>query len=241
MYTFVQDTAAGDTKGEAVNNVWFLFAQPFYTVGLGTDATLGNYLVDSEGQTLYYFDKDPQGESVCSGNCLANWPVFHVDGVVAPAGVNAADFGELIRADGVKQTTFKDYPLYYFAADQARGDLKGQAVNDVWFVVDPVKFTGTTAGQAGSGSAPVPSTDKVTIEMKEYSFTPTQLVVKAGTTIEFVNRDEMEHNAVAVDGSFRTELLAQGESATIKLDKPGVYEYYCEPHKSFMKGTITVE
>ncbi len=80
----------------------------------------------------------------------------------------------------------------------------------------------------------------MTIEIKDYSFGPT-LTVKAGTTIEFINRDDMKHNAVAEDGSFKTELLDMGQSATIKLDKPGTYDYYCEPHKSFMKGKIIVQ
>jgi plastocyanin len=51
----------------------------------------------------------------------------------------------------------------------------------------------------------------------------------------------MQHNAVAVDGSFKTKLLDENESATITLTKPGEYEYYCEPHKSFMKGKIIVK
>ncbi|MFC5403658.1 plastocyanin/azurin family copper-binding protein [Cohnella soli] len=239
LYYFAKDAKAGDTNGEAVNNVWYSIKQPFYSVVLGTDANLGNYLVDDHGVTLYYFDKDPKGSSVCAGDCLAKWPVFHAKSVVAPKGVNSSDFGEITRSDGVKQTTFKGYPLYYFFQDSKRGGLKGQGVGNVWFVLNPATFAGTTAGNATPAAEPV--TDKVTIEMKDFSFTPTKLTVKAGTTIEFVNRDDMKHNAVAVDGSFKIDLLDKGQSATIKLDKPGTYEYYCEPHKSFMRGTITVQ
>lgn len=234
LYTFVKDVKAGDVNGEGVGNVWFLIKQPFYTIGLGTDAKFGNYLVDSKGITLYYFDKDPIGTSVCTGNCLANWPVFHADGIQAPKGVNPSDFGEITREDGTKQTTFKGYPLYYFVKDAKRGDLNGQAVNYVWYVVDPAKFAGTTAGAT--------QTSKVTIEMKDYKFQSDTITVKAGTPIEFINRDaDMKHNAVAVNGAFETPLLEEGQSATVTLTKPGVYEYFCEPHKSFMKGKIIVE
>ncbi len=238
LYYFIKDTKAGDVNGEGASDVWFLIKQPFYTIGLGTDAKLGNYLVDSSGVSLYYFDKDPMGKSVCEGDCLAKWPAFHTDSIVIPKGLKSEDFGEITRSDGAKQTTFKGYPLYYFFQDATRGDLKGQGVGDIWFVVNPATFAGTTAGK--ETPAPV-VTEKVTVEMKEYSFTPTVLTVKAGTTIEFINRDDMKHNAVAVDGSFKTELLEKGQAATIKLDKPGTYEYYCEPHKSFMKGTIIVQ
>jgi hypothetical protein len=40
------------------------------------------------------------------------------------------------RADGVKQTAFKGRPLYYFAADATPGDMKGEGVNNVWFVAN---------------------------------------------------------------------------------------------------------
>jgi plastocyanin len=193
-------------------------------------------LVDSQGVTLYYFDKDPSGSSVCTGDCLTKWPIFYKDSIVIPKGLKKEDFGEIKRSDGSKQTTFKGYPLYYFFQDAKRGDLKGQSVGNVWFIVNPTTFTGTTVGKA----AP-PISSKVTIEIKDYSFTPTVLTVKAGTTIEFINRDDMAHNAVAVDGSFKIDLLNKGQSATIKLDKPGTFEYYCEPHKDFMKGKIIVE
>jgi predicted lipoprotein with Yx(FWY)xxD motif len=236
LYYFVKDKAAGDITGEGVGTVWYLIKQPFYSVGLGTDAKLGNYLVDSKGMSLYYFDKDPKGSSVCSGDCLVKWPVFHVDSYVLPKGIAAADFGEITRADGTKQTTFKGYPLYYFFQDTSLGEIKGQAAGNVWFVVNPVKFAGTTTGNL----PPAPVTDKVTIEIKDYSFGP-PITVKAGTTIEFINRDDMKHNAVAVDGSFKIDLLDKGQSATIKIDKPGTYDYFCEPHKDFMKGKIIVE
>lgn len=239
LYYFVKDVKALDTTGEGVGNVWFLIKQPFYTVALGTDAKLGNYLVDSNGVSLYYFDKDVKDSSVCAGECLVKWPVFHADSIVAPKGVDAKDFGEITRTDGAKQTTFKGYPLYYFFQDAKRGDLKGQAAGNVWFVVDPVKFSGTTAGKAAP--TPAPEATKVTIEMKGYQFSKTEITVKAGTTIEFVNKDSDQHNAVAVDGSFKTDLLDIGETATIKLDKPGVYDYFCEPHKEHMKGKIIVQ
>lgn len=80
-----------------------------------------------------------------------------------------------------------------------------------------------------------------TVEMNNFEFVSQDITVEAGSKITFVNKDAMEHDAVADDGSFKIDLLGQGESATITLDKPGVYTYYCTPHQSFMKGTITVK
>ncbi|MBB6672467.1 hypothetical protein [Cohnella nanjingensis] len=149
LYYFVKDKP-GDTFGEGVGGVWYLIKKPFYTTSIGTDAKLGNYLTDTQGRTLYYFDKDPSGSSVCSGACLANWPAFHADAATVPSGLKPSDFGEIVREDGAKQSTFKGYPLYYFAKDAERGDTYGQGIGGVWFVIDPAKFDGTTAGRASS-------------------------------------------------------------------------------------------
>ncbi|SFJ13002.1 Secreted repeat of unknown function [Paenibacillus sp. UNC496MF] len=230
LYYFAKDQKAGDTLGEAVGGVWFV-AKQSYAAMLGTSATLGNYLTDAAGRTLYYFDKDTQGKSNCAGDCLANWPAYTASGSDLPTGVKAADWGTITRADGSKQSTFKGYPLYYFVKDVKHGDALGQNVGGVWFVVDPVKFAGTTA--------PVPKTYH--IDIKNYSFGSGPLTVEAGSSIVFTNFDDMKHNAVAVNGAFALPLLAKGDSYTITLGKPGTYDYYCEPHKAFMTGQIIVK
>ncbi|QHW34040.1 hypothetical protein GZH47_26780 [Paenibacillus rhizovicinus] len=230
LYYFVKDNAPGDTLGEAVGGVWFV-AKADYAAMLGTSKTLGNYLTDAAGRTLYYFDKDTPGASVCEGNCLVNWPAYYASGSALPTGVNAADWGTIIRADGSKQSTFKGYPLYYFIKDVNHGDTLGQDVNHIWFVLNPATFAGTTT--------PAPKT--YTIEIKEYSFGMGPLTVEAGSHIVFKNEDEVSHSAVAVNGSFAVPLLAEGESYTITLDKPGVYDFYCEPHMKFMTGQIIVK
>src|SRR3954469_11569933 len=106
------------------------------TLALASSATLGNYLTDGSGRALYLYSKDfpaasgaaaSTAVSNCSGGCLTAWPVFHADAIAPGAGLNAADFGELTRADGSKQTTFHGWPLYYFASDLQAGDTKGEA------------------------------------------------------------------------------------------------------------------
>jgi predicted lipoprotein with Yx(FWY)xxD motif len=102
---------------------------------------VGSYLADAKGMTLYYFvkDKGVMG-GACAGPCLDNWPIFHTDAIGAPMGVNAKDFGVITRTDGKKQTTYRGWPLYYFANDKAAGDTKGQGIKDIWYVVDPAKI-----------------------------------------------------------------------------------------------------
>lgn len=238
LYYFVKDSAPGDVKGEAVSNVWFV-AKADYSVMLGTNSVLGHYLTDSNGRTLYYFDHDVPQSSVCEGQCLVNWPAFSQTGGSLPSTLSKADFGSIKRADGTSQATYKGYPLYTFIADKAHGDTAGQGVKNVWFVIDPSTFTGTTAGKAAAADDSTGKTYR--IDIKDFSFGSGPLTVEAGATIIFTNLDDMKHNAVAKDGSFSIPLIGKGESASIKLDKPGTYDYYCEPHKSFMTGQIIVK
>ncbi|MDH3294893.1 MAG: hypothetical protein OER95_11300 [Acidimicrobiia bacterium] len=104
---------------------------------------LGDILVDSEGNTLYLFTPDSQGESTCYDQCEANWPVVTEMSTVGD-GLDAGLLGTTERTDGVVQATYNDWPLYYFAADAAPGDTAGQGVNDVWWVMDAA---GNAVGQ----------------------------------------------------------------------------------------------
>lgn len=106
-------------------------------ISVTSNATLGNIMTDSLGMTLYLFSNDATGASVCSGGCLANWPVFYKDSLRIPATLLAKDFGTITRADGAKQTTYKSWPLYYYIGDTKAGDVTGDQVGGIWFVSKP--------------------------------------------------------------------------------------------------------
>ncbi|SDM92240.1 Plastocyanin [Paenibacillus sp. yr247] len=79
------------------------------------------------------------------------------------------------------------------------------------------------------------------VNMEGFAFKEGEITVEAGSSVIFTNKDKVKHNAVADDGSFKTNLLATGNSESVTFTKPGEYTYYCEPHKEFMKGKITVK
>ena len=99
------------------------------------DSSLGPILVDRDGNTLYLFTPDEQGDSVCYDECEAAWPPLAAN-VAAGDGVDAALFGSAPRRDGTEQATYNGWPLYYFVNDAVAGDVNGQGVNDVWYVLD---------------------------------------------------------------------------------------------------------
>lgn len=120
----------------------------FPTVQLKTDVRLGNYLTDSLNNTLYYFSNDFNGKSNCTGGCLAVWPIYYAGDDLTQAklatGLDIADFGTITTSTGAKQTTYKTWPLYYYAplvngtnVRENPGETKGEAVNNIWFVAKP--------------------------------------------------------------------------------------------------------
>lgn len=105
---------------------------------LHDDATLGKILVDAKGMTLYVYDRDTENKSNCSADCVAKWPLLTVadENAVIKAGDGVtAKFGVIKRDDGKFQVTANGLPLYYYIDDKAPGDVTGQAVGQVWWVL----------------------------------------------------------------------------------------------------------
>jgi predicted lipoprotein with Yx(FWY)xxD motif len=115
------------------------------TIGVANN-NLGKILVDSQGRTLYLFERDSGTKSACSGTCAVEWPPLRIDGKPkVGSGANASSVARAARSDGTTQVTYNGHPLYTFAADQKPGDDKGQGVNafgGLWYVLsssgDPI-------------------------------------------------------------------------------------------------------
>ena len=108
-----------------------------HAIKISSKDGIGKFLADAKGMTLYIFKKDSPGKSACAGPCVEKWPLYFAEKVVAPEGVMAGDFGTITREDGKKQTTYKGWPLYYFAGDKKAGDVTGQGMGNVWYVANP--------------------------------------------------------------------------------------------------------
>ena len=116
-------------------------APPPPSVVLTDRGSFGKILTDGAGHTLYYFGRDFAGggttaaTSNCAGACITAWPVFHASSNVVGDGLAATDFAEITRTDGVKQTTYKGWPLYTYVSDTAIDDATGDDSGHLWFVV----------------------------------------------------------------------------------------------------------
>ncbi len=80
---------------------------------------------------------------------------------------------------------------------------------------------------------------QMTIGIRDFDYFPRELTVESGTTITWVNRDTVPHDAVDEGGAWGTAMLQQEERATLTFDSPGTYRYICTIHPE-MKATLTV-
>lgn len=79
------------------------------------------------------------------------------------------------------------------------------------------------------------------VVIDNFAFTPRDLVVQPGTTVEWQNRAEgTSHTSTAVDGMWDSGNVSAGGSFSFTFTEPGTFDYVCAIHPS-MEGTITVE
>lgn len=92
---------------------------------------------------------------------------------------------------------------------------------------------------AAAAPAPIAQAAKVTIG--NFTFGPGALTVKPGTTVTWLNGDDIPHTVVAADKTtFRSKPLESGDSFVFTFSKPGIYPYFCSIHPH-MTGKIVVK
>jgi predicted lipoprotein with Yx(FWY)xxD motif len=136
-------SSAPDTAG-ASSDATTTIAASSPTAGAATVKTatssLGTFLVDGRGRTLYLWQADRGDASTCDGACVQAWPPLTTAGAPSAAGgVHAVWLGTSKRDDGTTQVTYAGHPLYRFAGDGTPGETTGQGdpgFGAPWYVVD---------------------------------------------------------------------------------------------------------
>ena len=95
-----------------------------------------------------------------------------------------------------------------------------------------------------SGAQPKPapgsSNGSYTITIKDFEFTPRNLVISAGSKVTWVNKDEEPHKIAEANSAFGSQPLDTDEGFTYEFKAAGTYEYFCTLHPR-MTGKIVVE
>lgn len=94
-------------------------------------ASAATMLTAKNGMTIYSFDKDKGGVSVCYDDCAKMWPAY-----VGKEGDPLTEGWTLVkRTDGTMQWAYDAKPMYFFANDKAAGDKAGDGMGGVWHVI----------------------------------------------------------------------------------------------------------
>jgi predicted lipoprotein with Yx(FWY)xxD motif len=122
------------------------------TIDVADNGALGPILTDSDGNTVYLFEKDESGGSACSGKCASVWPPVVADGQPAAGdGADASQLSTIKRDDGSEQVTYAGHPLYRYQGDTQPGDTNGNGLDQFgaeWYALTP---DGANAEGAASG------------------------------------------------------------------------------------------
>ncbi len=78
------------------------------------------------------------------------------------------------------------------------------------------------------------------VSIDNFSFTPKEITVAKGTTITWVNRDDVPHTVVSPDKKFRSKALDTDDQFSFTFTEAGTYSYFCSVHP-IMIGKIIVK
>ena len=78
------------------------------------------------------------------------------------------------------------------------------------------------------------------VKIDNFAFAPQRVVVKAGTTVIWINDDDIPHTVASSTKLFKSNALDTKDKFSFTFTTPGAYEYFCSLHPH-MTGTIVVE
>jgi plastocyanin len=80
----------------------------------------------------------------------------------------------------------------------------------------------------------------VEVKIDNFSFAPAALKVPVGTTVTWVNHDDIPHTVVSTDKVFKSKTLDTDDKFSYTFAKAGSYPYFCSLHPK-MTGEVVVQ
>jgi plastocyanin len=78
------------------------------------------------------------------------------------------------------------------------------------------------------------------VTIDNFTFTATELTVAVGTTVKWVNHDDIPHSVVDKNKAFRSKALDTDDSYSFTFASAGTFDYFCGLHPH-MVGKIIVK
>ena len=80
--------------------------------------------------------------------------------------------------------------------------------------------------------------DTVHVGIKDFMYTPMTVTVPAGTTVQWINLDDIPHTVVEKTKAWRSPALDTNDTYSHTFDKVGTYEYFCGLHPQMVAKVI---
>jgi plastocyanin len=97
-----------------------------------------------------------------------------------------------------------------------------------------------TKQQAVQASTQATQAATAEVKIDNFSFGPAALTVAVGTTVTWVNHDDIPHTVVSTEGAFKSKVLDTDEKFSFTFSKAGSYPYFCSIHPK-MTGKVVVQ
>jgi plastocyanin len=85
----------------------------------------------------------------------------------------------------------------------------------------------------------VAAQDANVVTIDNFTFSPKELTVAVGTTVKFINHDDIPHTVVEKSLSFRSKALDTDDAYSYTFATAGSFDYFCGLHPH-MVGKIIV-
>jgi len=102
-----------------------------------------------------------------------------------------------------------------------------------WTSASNARFVASAATAQGAAKS-----QEVVVKIDNFSFMPQDIMVAAGTTVIWVNNDDIPHTIVSTTDVFKSKALDTDDKFSFKFDKPGTYEYFCSIHPKMTAKVI---
>ncbi len=86
--------------------------------------------------------------------------------------------------------------------------------------------------------APAAQAETVHIGIKDFMYTPMTVTVTQGTTVLWINLDDIPHTVVEKNKAWRSGALDTNDTYNHTFDQPGTYEYFCGLHPQMVAKVI---
>jgi plastocyanin len=85
-----------------------------------------------------------------------------------------------------------------------------------------------------------PAVAQAMVVIDNFTFSPQELTVPPGTTVTWVNHDDIPHTVTEENKAFRSKALDTDDKFSFTFNTPGDFSYFCSLHPH-MTGKITVK